>query len=485
MPKILTTLFFVTLMAFPLTACGEEEGGSAKAEQTSSASEKAIKVASAETSANSRATPKVNIPKSNVQVSDIGNKICSALQPLSAYDGNETYKKLVDGTDDWVFRTYSDFKNKLALNSAGRMRFERLNAAFEKEGIELVVALLPTRGMMHAHKLPESMLPPGFTAQKNFTEYNKLANQLRNVGVSVATVTPEDAPENFYYKRDHHWSPEGSKAMAKQVAKEIKALDSYNKIAKQSFKTEISGQETQTGSFARFINEKCGSSIPAEKVPAFKTAAIGAGDDLFGDTAAADIVLIGTSNSTQSASKANFDGFLKEYIGADVENRAISGGGADTSFYQWLMSDAYKAKKPKVVIWEVPVYQDFDSGPFFRQLLPIAAGKCTGREIAKQTIPVDTNVSLLTDSLAKIGTGKGYYVDMQFSDLSARKMRVSTVYEDKSRDSIGLRRSKYYEKDGSFLFELNQEKEVPVTALNLVLPKLTGTIDVSLCKYEQ
>lgn len=409
--------------------------------------------------------------------------VCSVLQDSEAYKENKSYKKLVDGKDGWVFRTQTDFREKFELNSAGMKRFSRIHQAFKDQNIDLVIALLPTRGMMHSEYVVSDM----YDDRKAWNSYNKLTQQMRNIGISVATVSPNQSSKSFFYKLDHHWSPIGAQIMAQSVAEQVKQLSAYKGLNKNVFVTENTGQGVHQGTLAQFINKQCGVSFSGENVDLYKTAIEVSGEDeLFGDTQPAEIVLIGTSNSTQSASKANFIGFLKEYIGVNVDNRAISGGGADMAFYQWLSSDDYKNNKPKIIVWEIPVYQDFDGESFFRQLIPSIYGGCTGKELFIDEFEVSKTVTLFDAVWGVDIEHKRLYAKLKFSDVKLNKLRAVTKYSNDKKDVQGLRRSKFYKTDGVFFYEFDNQREEneKIKEFSLTLPEtLTGTVKAELCAY--
>ena len=407
---------------------------------------------------------------------DIGKTMCDALSDDKTYKDDKSYKKLIPGKDGWVFRTLTDMKDDFELNEISQRRFKRLHDAFASHGIELVITLLPTRGMMHSEhiEMDEASL------EKAWESYISLSKQLESQGVHVATASR--GAKDFYYKRDHHWRPDGARFIAQEVAKKVRALPAYEYISKTQYTTQEDGTAEQAGTFSKFINKACGSAIKGETVPSYKTVA--ANTDLFGDTPNADIVLVGTSNSTQSASKANFDGFLREYIGSDVENLSVSGGGMDTAFYNWLHSENYNEHKPKIVIWEVPVYQDFDNGPLFRQLIPAVYGECAG--ISTEDGTVSEKLTLFSDVWQEGGkSGNNLYALVSVEGEGIRKLRAVTEYEGGRKDIQGLRRSKRYTGGNVFFFEFNQNRPEAINSFSMSFPKSANGMKVSasLCEY--
>lgn len=402
--------------------------------------------------------------------------VCDALSQDDTYKNKKSFRKLVSGKNGWIFRTTTDFQENFDLNDLGVRRFQRLKQAFDTQGMELVIALIPTRGMMHA----DVVMNDGYDVEVAWKSYNKLAVQLEEHGIPVATATKEAG--DFFYKRDHHWNADGARFMAQQVAEKIHNMTAFSDITKQEYITETGDGAVQGGTFTKFINEKCQSEIVGEDISLFVTAR--KDQSLFDDQPKADILLVGTSNSTHTASKANFDGFLREYIGADVENISVSGGGEDTAFYNWLHSDAYKDQKPKVVIWEVPVYQGFDSGPFFRQLIPAVYSECD--PVTQEEGLVMEKAELFNSVWSNENrTGKDLYALVSVEGKGIRKLRAVTEYESGKKDVVGLQRSKRYEGDNIFYFELNQNRSEIIKTLTLSFPK--SAIDLkmkaSLCAY--
>lgn len=409
--------------------------------------------------------------------------LCDDLNKDKTYKGNSSYKQLIEGNEGWIFRTKTDFEDDFKINSALKKRFARLHKAFNDQGMDLVIALLPTRGMMHHDKIDY----PDYDLNKAVSSYNEVVKTLRDLEISVAAVDNFKGGQDFFYKRDHHWNAAGAKLLAEKVATEIKKLPAYADIPKISYKTDVENTLEHEGTFSDFANEVCGLSIPAEEVPAYKTYEAASGEDLFNDKARPDIILIGTSNSTQEASHANFDGFLKEYIGADVENNSISGGGVDTGMLDWLSNPEYKSNKPKIVIWEIPIYQNFKGGPFYRQAIPAVYGECKGGEIAKETADIKGgHFSVFSDIADKNISGKDHYMHIAFSDFKERKFRLTTNYKDKTKEPFDIRRSKFYQPDGIFYLEFDQEKENVISSIDGLVPEdTTGKVIVSICSFPQ
>lgn len=235
-------------------------------------------------------------------------------------------EEISTGKNEWFFRDKTDFQEDFEIDGMLSKYINNFNQALKKQNIELVVALLPTRGMLHS----EFILKTGYNvdvAQKN---YMGTIKKLQALGLNVAYMNDFYNYPNYFYKSDHHWSADGARAMAAEVAHNIKKLPIYSDLMKSEFETTKTEIITFEGSFKKMIEDKCSENLPKEEeAQIYKTFSKGGNNSLFDDINETEVVLIGTSNSDSNASKANFDGFLKEFLSVDVMNYSISGGGHD------------------------------------------------------------------------------------------------------------------------------------------------------------
>ena len=68
----------------------------------------------------------------------------------------QSFTTLVQGKDGWLFRTDDDLRTSFGPDAEGMRSLKRLNAALQSRGVELVMVYQPSRGLMHADKLPAS-----------------------------------------------------------------------------------------------------------------------------------------------------------------------------------------------------------------------------------------------------------------------------------------------------------------------------------------
>lgn len=400
--------------------------------------------------------------------------LCEAMQDDKIYKGaDKSYSKIIEGQERWLFRTKTDFQTDFLIKPEIKESLVSLHEAFKSKNIDLVIVPFPTRGMAASQFIKDY----DFDRDVAFQSYNALIQDLEKSGMSVAGYQRAES-SNFFYKHDHHWSAEGAKATAQIVADKIKSLGAYKDIPQKKFSTERIEEKPFQGRFAKFVEKNCQGVAFNETIKTYKTYTTD--EDLFGDAVEPEIILIGTSNSDNEASQANFEGFLKEYIGADIKNLSISGGGFDTAMLQWLASDEYTKAKPKILIWEFPMYKDFKNLDFYRQVIPAVYGACQDKALFTRTIQIKDNKFSITVPEATPTTDK--YIALNLPRFDKEKMRVIFQYEDKSKDSVEAKRSKLYEADGKFF--INLQKDKMLSSIKMLLSEgeyLDGTLN--LCGY--
>ena len=258
------------------------------------------------------------------------------------------------GRDGWFFFT-DELRFHANANRHLAARADLLGAAasaLERDGVKLVIALVPDKARVYPEHLAGSRIP-----DYNRTRYQDAlsALQQRNVKV-VDLLTPLTlAATNgeIYYRSDTHWNQAGAQIAAETIAIEVRRLNAD--LGNTTFANEKNAVETERpGDLIRLMG--------LENVPNFlrpppdhetliitRQTSADSGGGLFGD-ASVPVVLTGTSYSL----RGNFHGFLQKALAAKVLNAAKDGGGFLHAVTQYLKDEAFRTSKPKVLIWEVP-----------------------------------------------------------------------------------------------------------------------------------
>lgn len=423
---------------------------------------------------------------------DITPIFCPALSEDKTYDGRyDSYRKLLAGTDGWIFRTVNDLQTHLSINDAAIKMIADWQARLKEKGVDFVMVYVPTRGMMHSDRIL-----PGDKKKYNYEDvdgvwddYRETIGKMRDAGINVVDVPRLPAGSPFFYKRDHHWNAAGAKHTAEAVAAYVRKMPVYEKLKKTEFKTVKKQPYDFFGTTDKVFTKVCNTKQPPERIDIYATEraadAAGAGD-LFGDVSEPEVVLMGTSNSTWEPSFSNFEGFLKESMSVDILNTAVSGGGIDTSMISYLNTDHKKAHKEKLIIWEVPGYYNLNKHQgLFRQAIPALYGDCGNEALAEtKNVKVDDDIVTLFDDLQDKGmTGSQYYLYLNYSKPVKKAFMVDFRYP-KDHDRTKMTRSARYKPDGEFYLALkNGKKNLDEVSIELPKTERQGlSVDARICK---
>lgn len=410
---------------------------------------------------------------------------CPALADDKTYDGAyDSYRKLVAGRDGWIFRSENDLRTDFNLRDRTITAIRRLQDAFASKNIDFIMAYAPTRGMMHA----DHVLDPSYDAAAAWDGYLKSVAALKQAGVNIASIQSPGI-KDFFYKRDHHWTAIGAAAMADVIAADIKARPLYAAIEKIPFKTTQGPARDFTGASSKMFKAVCNSDQPVETIATFITTrenAASGQDELFGTAPSPEIVLLGTSNSVDQSSFANFEGALKTALSADILNMAVTGGGIDTAMLSYLNSDHYRDGLARVVIWEVPAYYDLNKHMgLFRQSVAALQGACVSPLAHADGIALDDHgrTTLLNGLGAHQASGGDYYIRLKFSNADQRRFTVNFEYEG-DVDANKISRSNRYDGENIFYLSLKDHKRKPLQAVSVDGAR-GGVVDIQLCKIKE
>ncbi|NKF22429.1 alginate O-acetyltransferase AlgX-related protein [Solimonas marina] len=438
-------------------------------------------------------------------------ELCCQLCPKAAdptsYDGSSylnDFRVLEQGRKGWLFRSKMDLATHIDINDESIAQLHRLVTALRARGSELVIVLQPPRGLMDP-----DMLTTAERARYDFaTAKQSYANALARIRLSGAQVAPLDTLVNehkgyeYFFRRDHHWTPEGARHTAAVVAQTIKSLPAYRQIPQQQYVTKEASLIGKPGTLQKVAAQICGGSYSMQYVTGYVTELAG-GDDagalLGNDTSSngdasggglldvankgndgggllgadgADggvpqVALIGTSNSDTKGGY-NFAGFLEQDLSVDIFDTALSGGSFDGSLLHYLPSKIYQDHPPKVIVWEIPWQnwpgaQEGDKDPYktYRQAVPLVYDGCDGRQaVMSRTIDVHqgSNELLFNGGHVEPLVGGHYWLDVQFSDPTVKDMHAMIWYYSGQKDSLKLHFNQYVDNGGRFVTELRDDR---------------------------
>lgn len=397
---------------------------------------------------------------------------------------------MTQGQDGWFFRRV-DFQENYTLLPETLTYFKRIDRAFEKLGTKLVVAAIPPRPFIGDH-----FYNRGDTQQKRYDlstakkSYNEYLSQLRSTGITVVDgldlVQEQDTANDlsFFFKRDHHWTPFGSKMMAQKIAREMNAEASAANTyqTKQLYITNLRSYMSEE------IKRLCLNQTPHESHPVYRTerSSYNSEDLLFGDSSSdATIALLGSSFSDMES--FNFVGFLMEASGMDVANYSLSGGQLFNAIVSYTSLPLDRRPAPKFALWETLSHYDFNVGEaMYRQIIPAVGGECSREQsIAAKAVAVKGNdaSTLLDVPESKKASGHDYYLFIESDTPSLVKFTVEFDYADGDGEWFTIDRSENFRNKGRFFIELSDELTAPLTQVSLDNNSpVDAKLDVRLCK---
>ncbi len=277
--------------------------------------------------------------------------VANSLRYLLTGSGGEQVRT---GKDGWLFLT-DELRFDAGGNAHLKARVELLGAAargLDRQGVKLIVALVPDKARMYANKLPGRHYP-----EYNSSRYQDALDALRKQGVSAVDLqqplAQAAAQEQVYYRTDTHWNQAGAQIAAEAVARSVQQLGIA--LENTSFSSANSSAPVErSGDLIRLMGLEdmppaLGPRPDMEAPVVTRQTSVDKAGGLFGDSVV-PVVLTGTSYSL----RGNFHGFLQQALSAKVLNAARDGGGFLQATTAYLTDDAFRTAKPKVLIWEVP-----------------------------------------------------------------------------------------------------------------------------------
>lgn len=411
----------------------------------------------------------------NVPMPDLSH--CAALDQEASYADHGVasgYKFLVPGSDGWLFRSNTDFRQDFTLSEETKASLHQLRAALAAKNIQMVISVQPTRGIMGAGALNMHNPHVGdFDPAKAEASFKKMLQDMHDIGFTVADLTTGPRGRDFFYRRDIHWTPNGADFAAKTVADAVRSLSVFSTIPHVNFTTVEKDHELYSGPMAEAASKACHVAVPSDEYVATETEATdvaAGGDSLFGDEKPVDVVVVGTSNSNMHS---NFVGRLKDYLDVDVQNVAISGGGYDASLLAYFASAQYKDHPPKVIVWELPGHYDINKSDFFRQLLPAIYGDCAGSSLADSGAVTlnDFRVDVLHDLENKSIPVASAYLHLNYGAPERKSFTMTWEDSANGRGRFRFKRTNRYPFDGIYFYQMNGTPEAMLSKVTLTIPQ--------------
>lgn len=274
---------------------------------------------------------------------------------------NEGRQGLVVGRDGWLFtdeefRAYADADARLSRRF---QEIESVNAYLRAHNVTLVLVLVPAKARLYPQQLgvrkPDAFYESLYdNALKYIAARGVLAPDLYR---SMLGAMAGNTAMPLFLRTDTHWTPEGAAVAAAAVAAAIARHGALPPQGAVRFRTEVVSTQQYRGDLLNYLplgpfSGWLGPAADELKVYVTRRAQESLTREALFDDGGADIVLVGSSYSANSL--WNFAGALQEALSREVVNYATEGKGPVLPMLEYLVSDYFARKPPRVLIWEFP-----------------------------------------------------------------------------------------------------------------------------------
>ena len=410
-----------------------------------------------------------------------------ALMPCDEliWNPNASYR-LAPSENDWLFRSFDFNQAEDLLSLSVSEDFKAFIDGLRGRDISLVIAALPMKSVMEQEHLDFALFEklgvlPDIDivgAQRN---YQSAIKNFQAMGAIAPDLTLLDAEvEQFYLKRDHHWTAEAARAVANAIAESVQqhfiANDALNTIAPQRFTTYENPKVLQQGSSAVILEEYCNIRSPLEVRSDFLTASAAPPSDLFANNQP-EIVLVGTSFSHPNY---NFEGFLKDALARDVLNLSIVGGGLFASLEHYLSSDSFLNHPAKIIVWEFPAHEpERLSLTQIRRLQGALQESCDS--LWTEEVVVDSPNFLVVQNLQYERQALDT-IEFIFPQQRYQQFRLAINYHYGYREELTITRSQRVQNHGRYRLLLHSQVEHPLESIELTDIGNGTPVQVSYCR---
>lgn len=362
---------------------------------------------------------------------------------------------LIAGSDGWIFRTY-DLTGEYDLQPGTIPGLTRFVQAWASRGTRVALVLLPPRGVLAASRVNRSdPLAASFDPAAISAAYRIAIREMESTGAVVPDLLAESGKaklgERFFFRRDHHWTPEGAKLAMNAVISRLGAsLPAFTPVA---FQNVLEKYRALPGVIAGTMQKECGyEAFPPERFARFHSVRDQqslTAEALLGDAPPAEVVLAGSSHANKGMEDAfNVAGWLRTAAGTDVLNIGVDGGGFSTGLLNWMDSDGARLTPPKLLVWEIAGRVPDGLPGFFREALPTMAGECANpSDSARLTLGADEQ------RLFAVKGGpaaRDSFVFLRSASPEFVEFRLTFETADRKKDAILIRRNTRIANNGRF-----------------------------------
>lgn len=388
-------------------------------------------------------------------------------------------KQAFQGYDGWFFFQHDLRETEGTLQQVDFIA--EVSRALATQGVALVLTPIPSRGVVTPQFLyPADPIQAAFSPAEAQRHYNNFLRSLKQSGVAVLDVLAvarafDAGGGQTFFKRDGHWTPEGSDAVARETAKLVQQVSGDLPAAMLNLTREPETEPFKGGFIKNWLSASCGYTLPAEPLTSYTLSSTSESSA----AAEREVVLTGSSFSVLPFYVGSLDVALK----TDVLNASIGGGGVLFPLETYLLSDVYKAHRPQVVVWEFPIAAAALVPAQRRRLLAAVYGACRDDAVQfQQTHPVNTLG--IIDVEDKGLAASDHYLSFTFSDLSILSFDVTLRYRGGLTETITINTPGLNSKAnrGRFFTTLVEGGTLLAEVDLAVPPTATGRVTMQVCQ---
>ena len=241
--------------------------------------------------------------------------------------------------------------------------WQAIRNEFDAQGVSLTVLAAPPRPLF----APANVLPDSYAADADrnaFSDYIHALNMAGIVAPDLTQVLDTSASQNYYFKRDTHWTPAGAYVSAQLlgVSLSITGAETNNATFDRSY--------DEKGSLSAVVEKSCGTRPESETVASPSYATSGDAGGLLAETKPASIALVGTSFSNRYKTDSyQVAGALVHALGGEVQNFSVTGGGMVGAMEAFVLNGELEQGNFETVVWETPYTTPLTNVSGLRQLL--------------------------------------------------------------------------------------------------------------------
>jgi alginate biosynthesis protein AlgX len=412
-------------------------------------------------------------------------EVCAKAQTKDTPD-TASFGFLTPGNNGYLLYAGDLSPNTFAIQDRTQY-YKQLDQALKSKGIQLVVSPLPSRTIVYPEALDKTQ-PLQSTYSTDLARNNYRASLRRLWDSQIYTIDLLDAAlrqrqtddsKSLYFIRDYHWTSEGAKLYAQTIAREVMKIDAYKDLKKQRFTNTYLRAENAESRLAYLLQTVCGTKTPPEKINVYETTR--EGGNLLGDDAY-PVVMVGSSYSAEA--KYNFEGFLKEALGSNVLNAAVSGGGYNTSLEAYLLSKEYANEKPKFLIWEFAASMTPWDQTALREIIPSVYGDCASSTaiLENKTSLQEGPISILKNTAASVDSSKDF-ISIKLADKTLFNFDLNLKFDDGKQETVQITRSNRIPNEGQFYLKLANEFKGNLSEVTLIPgSKAKGAVAAKICR---